>query len=138
MTTDLPTGITHSGCRNKGYRVLKYVNNRTYHIGSFQNLEHAKLVNANTDSLIKDYRKALSGNVEVDSSTIDGIHSLIVENSLSDMQEITRLITAMDKVSEYRIGLLNKEIVRLHERLDEREPIKKDSVWNRFSVRPKQ
>lgn len=145
---NLPTGVVKAGGRNKGYRVLKYINGRTFQIGSFQNVEHAILVNDNTNRMVKFFReelaKATGTETVSDSSTVDDIKSLIVENSISDVLEITRLVNELDALNEYRIGLLNENIARMQEHLSELdqgmrvvEPVKQ-SVWKRFTVRPKQ
>lgn len=145
---NLPTGVVKAGGRNKGYRVLKYINGRTFQIGSFQNVEHATLVNDNTNNLVKFFReelaKATGTQTVSDSSTVDDIKSLIVENSISDIMEITRLVDEADAMNEYRIGLLNENITRLQEKLDELDEgvrvveVDKPSFRNWFSVRPKQ
>lgn len=141
--TNLPTGIVAISGKTKGYRVLKYAGQKTYHVGSFQNLDHAIMVNNNLDTLVADFRLSLKSESSEVAPDVEDIHAMIVENSLSDMTEITRLITAADKVAEYRMAVVSGEVARLHKRLDEltkiaprAEPQK--SVWNRFAVRPKQ
>lgn len=146
MTTKLPIGIVNAGGGKKGYRVIKHLNGRSFNIGSFQNINHAERVNNNANKMVNFFReelaKATGTQTVSDSSTVDDIKSLIVENSISDVMEITRLVDEADALNEYRIGLLNENITRLQEKLDEGlhviEPVKKDSVWKRFSVRPKQ
>lgn len=129
----LPIGISAGTGRNKGYRLNRTVGSKNYNFGSFQNIEHALRTNGYIDIIVEDLKQAHAKEGVI---SIDEIQILIVENSLSDMQEITRLLDGVKNNFDYQSVLLGSEIARLRERLDEgmhiNEPDGKKSFWNRI------
>lgn len=127
----LPVGISEGKGRNKGYRLQRTVRNKDYNFGSFQNYEHALRTNGYIDIMVADLKEAQE---KEGIMSVDEIREIIVENSLFNAGDIASLFKVLDDNSEYRIGLLNKEIVRLHERLDSDSDTKK-TFWERLKGR---
>ena len=138
MKKELPVGMSQQVNGKNGYRLNRTVRGKQYNFGSFQNFDHALRTNGYVDIIVKDLEEAYEKEGVL---SIVEIHKLIVENSLSDMQEITRLINDLDSMNNYRIGMISNDIARLHERLDELDQgvcvveLEKKSFWQRITGR---
>lgn len=90
---DLPVGIA----RGQGsYRLIRTIGGRKYNFGSIRSLPLALKVNANIGLLVDDFRAELARKISAE----DSLQTLLVENSMTDMLEITRKFNAMTEVME--------------------------------------
>lgn len=112
---DLPVGVSRNGGTKKGYRLHRSVAGKNYLFSSFQNLDHALRVNECIDVIVADLREALD---KEGTFSVNDIQKLIVENSLSDMEEITRLINDSNRHINRKFLDLMEQNARLHDRLE--------------------
>lgn len=121
----LPIGISEGKGRNKGYRLNRTVRGKEYNFGSFQNLEHALRTNGYINIIVAD----LKASHEKESIlSVDEIREMIAENSLSNVEEITRLFRLLDSNFSHQMNLLNE---RFDQGMSIIEPEKK-SFWERI------
>jgi hypothetical protein len=131
---ELPVGLSKT---NWGYRLHRTVNGKKYNFGSIQNHELAHRLNGYIDIIVADLKDAQSKEGVL---SVDQIQKMIVENSVSDMEEITRQINdsnrhinrkfislmeqnerleeSMSRRFDYEVGLLVKENKKLQNKID--------------------
>lgn len=115
---ELPVGMSKQINGKNGYRLNRTVRGKEYNFGSFMNLDHALRQNGYIDIIVEDLRDAQSKEGLV---SVDQVQKVLIENSLSDMKEITRLADDLYRRTQHEVRSAKWEVNSLKDEIEKLE-----------------